>query len=344
MAPRLRTHDSVATAAHIAKAATDEADRNWRAQEDRAAGALPPKVKLNPVCKGVYGESPLLQLPYFDIVRDTLPDMMHIASGVLQQHLIPLLKGDRLKELKRKEDAIEKERKRQEEQMHRQAVAAIAKAAARRAERARQEARSAAVRRPGSRRAVVMSEDEEEKEGPLVPDDEDEEEEEKEEAAPRAPSVSAMQDRWRIKEAQYALIESKCLAELQAPSGIIGGKLPFTRTGEMTAHHWINFAKVYGPYLFAQHYKTSSLALLCDILKLLRLCVSSVVTPDLIKEAKDTARGLATWFDTLLPGTEKAIIFHLLIFHVPNTIEQWGPARNFWCFPFERSVPATIRH
>jgi hypothetical protein len=194
----------------------------------------------------------------------------------------------------------------------------------------------------------VLSEDEEEKEAPLEYSIDEQAEPASSAAAAAASSaatssISEMQDKWRLPESKYSLIERKCLAEIQAPSGILSStKLPFTRTGEMTAHHWVNFAKVYGSYLFVQHYSNHSLILLCDILRLLQLCLSSVITPELVKDMKNTARDVANWFDKLLPGTEKAIIFHLLVFHIPGTLEQWGPARNFWCFPFERSVVSLL--
>jgi len=341
--PRRRTHADVVIAASKAKVAWKETWRKWR-DEEHEPGSVPSKIKTLPEWKGVSGEIPLLRLPYFDIVRDTLPDMMHITSGVLQQHLIPLLKGDRLKKLKQNEDA-DKKRKEQEAARLRQRAAAELETHTQRMHQQRlSDILRSAISRPDPRRSRIrplVLDDEEETEGEIEEEEEDEEEEKEIQpaaAAASVPSVSDMQGRWRNMEKDYTLLESKCLNELQAPSGLIGGKLPFSRTGEMTAHHWVNFAKVYGSYLFAQHYNGPSLALLCDILKLLRLCLSSVITPQLIQEARETAKGLAIWFDKFLPATEKAIIFHLLIFHIPSIIEQWGPARNFWCFPFERMI------
>ena len=46
--------------------------------------------------KGVRGRSWLLDLPYFDIVTMTLPDPMHIISGSLGAHLVPVTQGKRL--------------------------------------------------------------------------------------------------------------------------------------------------------------------------------------------------------------------------------------------------------
>lgn len=46
---------------------------------------------------GVVGKSPLLRLQGFDIYDQTMPDMMHITSGVLGRNLMGMLTGNRLK-------------------------------------------------------------------------------------------------------------------------------------------------------------------------------------------------------------------------------------------------------
>lgn len=48
-------------------------------------------------CRQVKGKSELTRLSYFDVVEHTPPDLMHIISGVLHGHIIPMIKGDRLK-------------------------------------------------------------------------------------------------------------------------------------------------------------------------------------------------------------------------------------------------------
>ena len=45
----------------------------------------------------INGKSQLVRLPGFDIVKDTCLDMMHANQCILGTHLIPLLKGERLK-------------------------------------------------------------------------------------------------------------------------------------------------------------------------------------------------------------------------------------------------------
>jgi hypothetical protein len=58
---------------------------------------------------GVKRVSPLCYLPYFDIVWDIAPDVMHIIEGILKNHILPLMKGNKLPTMpvKRKKDSQE---------------------------------------------------------------------------------------------------------------------------------------------------------------------------------------------------------------------------------------------
>ena len=42
---------------------------------------------------GVLGRSALHDLPYFNMIRDTVLDMMHVTSGVVGHHLVLLTQG-----------------------------------------------------------------------------------------------------------------------------------------------------------------------------------------------------------------------------------------------------------
>ena len=44
---------------------------------------------------GISRWCPLAVLPYFNLIRDVLPDMMHIIYGVFNGHFIPMFKGNR---------------------------------------------------------------------------------------------------------------------------------------------------------------------------------------------------------------------------------------------------------
>ena len=64
--------------------------------------------------------------------------------------------------------------------------------------------------------------------------------------------------------------------------------------------------------------------------------MSSNATTEMKARADRQSKRLALKFDILFPVIEKSQIMHALIFHIPDTIRVWGPARNWWCFPFER--------
>jgi hypothetical protein len=79
--PPPRTHDQMFAAATKAAAALGE-DRTGSVNTEQT--------------KGVTDKSPLFKLPYFDIVKHTLLDMMHITSGVVGRHLLGMLVKDRI--------------------------------------------------------------------------------------------------------------------------------------------------------------------------------------------------------------------------------------------------------
>lgn len=54
------------------------------------------RARPNEPSRGVYGLSPFLRLPYFDMVHMTNLDMMHINFGVVSRHLIQMICGSRL--------------------------------------------------------------------------------------------------------------------------------------------------------------------------------------------------------------------------------------------------------
>jgi hypothetical protein len=99
--PRMRTHANTEAYGHMV---------DYHMEEDG-------EVDYH-VTKGVTGCSPLLLLPYFDIIAHTLLDMMHIVSGVVGRNLIGMLTGDRLRNSMRNDqkskEKDERKRKQQE--------------------------------------------------------------------------------------------------------------------------------------------------------------------------------------------------------------------------------------
>jgi chemotaxis protein histidine kinase CheA len=119
-------------------------------------------------------------------------------------------------------------------------------------------------------------------------------------------------------------------------------KMPFQKSGEMTAHHWLNFAKCHGPVLLRAHFHSRederTMVTLRSMLDLLSLCLRSNVTAEVKVETARVQAMVAAHFEEDWPETEHAIVMHLLIFHMAATIRKWGPARGYWCFPFERMI------
>ena len=108
----------------------------------------------------------------------------------------------------------------------------------------------------------------------------------------------------------------------------------------MMAHHSVNFAKVYGKYLMSQCHRGDTLRMACLLLDIISLCLSSSVPPDMLERLDGLIVIFAHKFNDWMPTVSKAVVLHTLLFHLPTTIAYWGPARGYWCFPFERSVAA----
>lgn len=79
--PALRTSEEILVSAKIAE--------QTRSSGNKVHGHLDS-------LKGVTGESPLLHHVGFDMVDQTVIDMMHIVPGVLGRHLFGMIGGDRL--------------------------------------------------------------------------------------------------------------------------------------------------------------------------------------------------------------------------------------------------------
>lgn len=152
--------------------------------------------------------------------------------------------------------------------------------------------------------------------------------------------LSAHFARFHVSAKRAEALMADSYASLQAPKNIAPpSKSPFTRTGEMTAHHWVNFAKVHGKYLFAQLYAHDITIVqpLCRVLDIVELCLRSSVTRASKQLTDAKVAEMAGAFGASMPDSERSIVMHVLMFHMPATIRMWGPSRGFWCFPFERS-------
>lgn len=301
----------------------------------RAAKFVRDKVKVDTAAThGVLGRSAWLQLPYFDIVQHTLLDMMHLCSGVVGRHLVPLVQGKRLRDTMQAGDrakasaAAVAQRKKASD-----AVAEEAKQA-REGHAARNKRRKKARRSRGAAAAAPAT----------PPDQSDEEREpaqeepEPEPEAEHKESLSEQQKKWQMSEKMMLRIEEACYQHIRAPQGVAPlTKRPLTQTSEMQAHQWINFVKVYGKYLLSQHFKGDLMAVISNLLDLIKLTLRSTVDQETMDEIERLRNELAPVLESAFPSTEWSMVLHLLFFHIPDTIRLWGPTRGYWCFPFERS-------
>lgn len=265
-------------------------------------------------CRQVTGRSELTRLPYFDIARHTLLDMMHTAAGCVSAHLMKLHK-DRLAKYSETPKAIAADVLKKwddDSKLMGRAYAKLTKRA----------------------KDVIDTN------------------KKKFDAFHERKELHRFYCLYKRQPAQL-LSAAHAYTRIQAPLGIAPASIaPFQRPGEMTAYHWINFIKVYGKYLMSRLYpavyplaaeplaRTYNPALKgsCMLIDLLKLCLASSVTSKIKSDTDVMARSIAGEFDRIFPATEKAIVMHNLIFHIPDTIRMWGPARGFWCFPFERYI------
>jgi hypothetical protein len=243
--------------------------------------------------KNVVGRSVLADLPYFDVPKHTLLDMMHDVQGLLGRIFLPLLK-DRLDAYKNATG--ETTMKKPVEPLHY--------------------------------------------------------------AAPRVGEKVARSKEWnaykKASDRYRASVVKDCIAlgeraykHIQAPMNVAPpSKRPLTVSGDMTAYHWLNFTKVYGKYLIfimfnrpleAGHdERVKAMRAFRAVFHLMNLCLSSNVTASVKEETSKAVVMLSGLFDQLFPVMSQVINLHTLLFHIPATIRRWGPARGFWCFPFER--------
>lgn len=145
-------------------------------------------------------------------------------------------------------------------------------------------------------------------------------------------------DRWKMNNLVALRIEQDLYLKLIAPPGIAPQtKRPLTVPSHLSSHHWLSFTKVYGKYLLTHAYEEGpSLQILCNIIDLVQQCVASTVTPESLARLNQRIQDVAKSFEKSFPASEWSIVMHLLVFHIPDTIKFWGPARSYWCFPFER--------
>ena len=108
----------------------------------------------------------------------------------------------------------------------------------------------------------------------------------------------------------------------------------------MQSHHWLNFARVYGSYLIEHGLKgyDNSIMASCFLLEIVKMATASTTSAKHVRNLRVEIMRLAYKMNTWFPPHQKTMMLHLLMFHMPDTIAYWGPARGYWNFPFERNI------
>jgi hypothetical protein len=287
----------------------------------------------------VNGSSELFRLPYFDVAKHSLLDMMHLVQGTIQRHLIGMIVGSR-------GDAASK---RAEVELLRFGAAQQqddACSEADEADSADDEGGAAADEPPAKRQKAAGGGRSKKAQGVACA---------RAAAAAKAAVTAARTEktredlealnkaraRWKRSEKQVAAMEAACAELLQARDGTFH-KDALSRPWSLNAYDWVAFVKSYGKYMLggADGFGNTGAQyiFLCALLDFVRLCLSATLTPEVHDRITERRQTVAQWFSTFMPATEHAIVFHLLIFHMPAQLKLWGSARHHWCFPFERSV------
>lgn len=351
----------------------ERAKRRQQLVDDRAAGRITSNeaftLKNRLECRQVIGLSQFARLPYFDIVDHTLLDLMHTIAGILSGHIIPMLKGKRMHKY-----VDQKPSTKTSADKSRSAAAAPASAAAAAAvayDPIVAVFESDAESDDGDERVI-------EDDGKEIPGDDTSTvlvsipppvlpalpvapksavarkaaaaalEVKRKAAAQAAQAVekrtlTKFQAMYHVSKAQLTKMETDGYDRIQAPGKIAPAtKKPFTWSGHMTADTWLVFTRVYGKYLFKLHFTSAEqqrpLVALCNLLDLMSLCSLLSQTTESKARIAELVKVVARHFEEDFPVTEHAIVVHNLLFHIPDTINRWGPAVGFWCFPYERSV------
>ena len=165
-------------------------------------------------------------------------------------------------------------------------------------------------------------------------------------------NVDEFAEKWHISNSISSLIELHTYQSIAAPLGVAPrSKNHTTLRSEMQAHQWVNFTKVYGSVIIAQCYPTiegtqnAVTGLQANMLSdVVSLCLESTISVDHHIKLATAVKRFAEEVVDAFPVTEWSLVLHLLMYHMPATIARWGPARGYWCFPFERSVYYTLQY
>jgi hypothetical protein len=105
--------------------------------------------------------------------------------------------------------------------------------------------------------------------------------------------------------------------------------------GSLKAHDWQVIAEHVGEFLLVDVLPDEQLAVMVELFAVLRAILKRSQTENDLIELKSRIVRFLILFESKVPSTELAIVFHLLL-HVPDDLRYWGPCKSTWMYGVER--------
>lgn len=154
--------------------------------------------------------------------------------------------------------------------------------------------------------------------------------------------VLANLSEWVLSKQEQAVLDNRSRA-LGGVAGWIRSNIEVcTHAGSLTSHDWLVLVQGAGDYLLqglfpADVQKRESMLALMSACNACLQCTSAFDSENREEVDKVKLQVIEALCDIelVLPRTELAIIFHILV-HIPDCIYRWNSVRNYWSFFGER--------
>ena len=288
-------------------------------------------------------------------------DVMHLIGGTIGEHLMKLLKGERLQKKVKQPDSSKSKTTLTNQRTKRKAPVPVPKQRKPVQKKKKVVSAKSNISESDSSEDDSSGDDDEAQSG--ADDDEVQsgaDESELDEYAD-APVESLLPDdvkddekaslieeiekerKWILKKKQ----QDECddvYSRMRAPTGIARtSTAPFKRRGQMTASNWLYFCRCYGKYFLRSAYVSRNntdsstqqrFSIICNLFDIFNLMTAHVFTPSMITYLdRKINQFLLDWY-TYAPVSEHDIVFHIMK-HVPIQIERYGPVHSYWMFTYE---------
>jgi hypothetical protein len=298
----LRTHDMTVLQGELCDKFDQDNGTRWKKPPQRH-----PSHKT-----GVKCGCPLRFLVDFDIILDIMPDMMHIVKGIMQGHIVPLMKGNRAPTVPKPPKPPKNEPKPPSNDLTEA-----------RHDRAAAEAKEAYETKMLEYETQTLP------------------------AFYRALRTGTA---WQLTQARQTEFDERPASLVKCPTGWMNSSWrPMTATGRMKCNDWHRMLMFGAEYLFEGFIPAGEMwTAFTSIAAAYRAVVGAECdSSDDQQETEDAEAAIAALdlrvteavcqLMNVLPETERASIIHIFM-HVPAAIRRWNSVRNFWCYAAERLV------